>query len=66
MKRQSKAEEALRKQVKILETKMESIELAIKQNNRDLETTRSIRDQLNTEIFNLRAAREAASKRNTP
>lgn len=66
MKRQSIAEQTLRKQIKILQIKMDRIEDAIRANQQDLETTRNIRDQLEAEVYNLQKIRETASIRNKP
>ena len=66
MKRQSAAEAALRKQVKILEASMEQQLQALDHLRARIDNTRSIRDQLEDEISRLYAARVAASESRKP
>lgn len=66
MKRQSKAEEALQKQVKILLAKESDLCMRITQLNTELGSHGDIRRQLEKEIYSLRSAREASSILNKP
>jgi len=66
MKRQSKAEEALQKQVKILINKESELDTRIAHLNTERESHRTIRIQLEKEIYSLQNARKTASERNKP
>lgn len=66
MKRQSAAEAALNKQVKLIYSKMELINRAIAELEAKKDSHRELIIQLESEIDTLRSARVAASKRNTP
>lgn len=66
MKRQSKAEEALQKQVRILKVKEEELDVRIAHLQTERESHRTIRMQLEDEIYKLEKVRIAASERNKP
>jgi hypothetical protein len=66
MKRQSKAEEALQKQVRILKVKEEELDVRIAHLQTERESHRTIRIQLEDEIHKLEKARIASSERNKP
>lgn len=63
MKRQSKAEEALNKQIKILDHKLADYEIAIKSITDQMNATRDVRNQLVREVDDLKHARLTASER---
>jgi len=66
MKRQSKAEEALKKQIRILQTKKYELDTRLSTIKTKHESYKIIQMQLEAEISNLRQAREASSIRNKP
>ena len=67
MKRQSKAEEALRKQVKILEVHMDVLRQSMNELQMKYDNTFDIKQQLEREIYNRNlSARKLASERNKP
>lgn len=66
MKRRSKAEEALQKQVRILKVKEEELDVRIAHLQTERESHCKIRMQLEDEIHKLEKARIAASERYIP
>jgi len=66
MKRQSKAEEALNRQIKQLEAQEDTLRTTIREYQVQLETHGNIRRQLETHRNNLASARKLASERNKP
>lgn len=63
MKRTSKAEEALKKQIKLIEAHMESLASDIKYSQAKMSAAVFIREQLEREVNRLYNARIAASER---
>lgn len=63
MKRSSKAEQALAKQVRNLEVQIESINAQISELVSNRETLSLFKDSVEMEIFNLSTARKKASER---